>query len=81
MCAPVGKESLRHRYAMPPPFNKGGYPPGSWLPVILPQGKAVLRNGRIISAPTVGMAGFVKNNVGATLAVARYEGIPLSFRS
>ena len=40
MCAPGWKESLRllRRHL---PLGKGGYPPGYWLSVILPQGEGV----------------------------------------
>ena len=34
-------ESLRHRFAMPPPFDKGGYPPGC-LVIPLPSKPSVL---------------------------------------
>ena len=47
MCAPAMKESLRHRYAMPPPFRQGrlalrvlGYPSFVIFGVTFAKGKA-----------------------------------------
>ena len=57
MCAPAMKESLRV-------LCRGTS--GTTFPTV---GAAVLQNGRMISAPTVGTANFIQNNVGAHLCV------------